>query len=34
MQVVKFLNVDTLIKIAQCSKKFSKLREVKFILNQ
>ncbi len=32
--VVKFMSVDSLIKIAHTSKKFSKTREIKFILNQ
>lgn len=31
--MVRFFDVDTLIKIANSSKKFSKTREVKFILN-
>ena len=31
---VKFMNVDTLIKLAQTGKKFSKTKEIKFILNQ
>ena len=33
LSIVRFLDVDTLIKIAQSSKKFAKTREVKFILN-
>jgi hypothetical protein len=33
LHVVKYLGVDSLIKIAQTSKKFSKMKEVKFILN-
>jgi len=33
LHVVKFLDVDTLINLAHSSKKFSKMREVKFILN-
>ena len=31
--VSKFLDVDTLIKLAYTSKRFSKIREVKFIVN-
>lgn len=31
--VIKFASIDTIIKIAHTSKKFSKIREVKFIIN-
>jgi hypothetical protein len=31
--VVKFLNIDTLIRLSHTSKKFSKIREIKFIIN-
>lgn len=30
---VRFLSVDSLIRLAQTSKKFSKIKEVKFIIN-
>lgn len=31
--VTKFFGIDTLIKLAHTSKKFAKIREIKFIIN-